>query len=204
MVPTGSLSPRRACSETRAVKAWRRSRWRSLKCSARPSSPQASSRWMLALAGIVGELLQGGRPDLAPRGVDDAQEGGVVLRVGDQAQIGHQVLHLGAGEERGPAAQDIGDVVLAQGLLEGACLMVAAIEDGDVAEVGPSANFRCRISETTRSASWPSSLQCRTRGGSPGPCSLQSRFSKTCGLFAIRVLASPRIRSRWSGSSAPA
>jgi hypothetical protein len=103
----------------------------------RPKLAAGIEQMDLALAGIVGEALQRGRPDLASRRIDDPQEGSVVLRVGEETQIGHQVFHLGSGEERGAAAQEVGDIVLAQGLLEWACLMVAAIEDGDVAEGSP-------------------------------------------------------------------
>ena len=89
-----------------------------------------------ALGGIVGEFFQGIRPDLAARGVDDAQEGAVVIGIDQQAQIRHHVLDLAAVEKALPAAEKIGDGLLAQGLLEGSGLVVAAIENGVITEFG--------------------------------------------------------------------
>ncbi len=83
------------------------------------------------MCGIGAELFHGGSADLAPRGVDHAQEGGVVVRVHQQPQVAHDVLHLGEGEERGATGDGVGDALLAQGPLEQPRLVVAAVEDGE-------------------------------------------------------------------------
>ncbi|MCY1429433.1 hypothetical protein D9M71_453500 [compost metagenome] len=56
-----------------------------------------------AFGGVVAELLQGGGTDLPARHVDHAEEGVVVVRVHQQAEVGHQVLHFLAAEEAGAA-----------------------------------------------------------------------------------------------------
>ena len=86
-----------------------------------------------ALAGVVAELFQGGGADLPSRHVDHPQEGVVVVRVDQQAEVAHQVLHLLAGEEAGAAGQAIGNLVVLQLQLHQLGLVVAAVEDGEVA-----------------------------------------------------------------------
>ena len=57
----------------------------------------------LAFGGVVAEFFQGGRADLPARHVDHAEEGVVVVRVDQQAEVAHQVLHFLTGEEAGAA-----------------------------------------------------------------------------------------------------
>ena len=66
---------------------------------------------------------------------DGAQEGGVVVLVDQQAQPGAQILDLGAVEVALPARHLVGHLRGAQLLLEHACLVVGAVEDGEVAEL---------------------------------------------------------------------
>ena len=82
--------------------------------------------------GVLAQGLQGGGADLASRRVDDAQQGAVVLGVGDDAQVGGQILDLAAFEEGGAAGDLVGHRVLAQQLFVEPGLMVAAIENGEV------------------------------------------------------------------------
>ena len=86
----------------------------------------------LALAGVFAERLQRLRADAAPRGGGGADERRVVVLVGQQPQVGAQVLDLGLVEERLPAGDLVGDLLLAQHLLDDARLVVAAVEDGEV------------------------------------------------------------------------
>ena len=65
-----------------------------------------------------------------------AQEGRVVVVVEQQAQPGAQVLDLSAVEEALAARDLVGDVGAAQRLLEGAGLVVGAVEDGELVPVG--------------------------------------------------------------------
>ena len=44
--------------------------------------------------GVLAKLLQGAGPNTPPRRVDDAQECTVIIMVGNQAQVGHDVLDL--------------------------------------------------------------------------------------------------------------
>src|SRR5690606_10877584 len=83
--------------------------------------------------GVVAQLLQGGGADLAARHVDHPQVGVVVVRVDQQAEVAHQVLHFLAGEEAGATGQAIGNLVVLQLQLHQLGLVVAAVEDGEVA-----------------------------------------------------------------------
>ena len=56
--------------------------------------------------------------DAARRGVDGALEGGVIVTIGDQAQIGEGVLDFGAVEEAQAAVHAIVDSVLTELFLE--------------------------------------------------------------------------------------
>ncbi len=86
-----------------------------------------------ALGGVVAELFQGGRADLAARHVDHPQVGVVVVRVHQQAQVGHEVLDLLAAKEAVAAGQAIRHLVVLQLQLDQLGLVVAAVEDGKVA-----------------------------------------------------------------------
>ena len=61
--------------------------------------------------GEAGELLQGCGTQLAAWCIDHAQEGAVIIFVCQQAQIGQQILDFAVFEERGAAAQVVGDAV---------------------------------------------------------------------------------------------
>ncbi len=86
-----------------------------------------------ATGGPCAELLERRRADLPPRYVDDAQEGRVVIRIGDDAQVREHVLDLGAIEKRGPAGHRVGDFEGTQRLFERPRLEVAPIQHREVA-----------------------------------------------------------------------
>ncbi|MNM29021.1 hypothetical protein D3C81_395510 [compost metagenome] len=86
-----------------------------------------------ALGGVVAELFQGGGADLAAWHVDYPQVGVVIVRVHQQAQVGHQVLDLLAAEEAVAARQAIRHLVVLQLQFDQLGLVVAAVEDGEVA-----------------------------------------------------------------------
>ncbi len=67
----------------------------------------------LALAGITAEGLQRAGADATPGRADGADEGRVVVTVGEQAQVGGDVLDLGLLEEGLSARQQVGDALVA-------------------------------------------------------------------------------------------
>ena len=81
-------------------------------------------------------LLANGRQralaDAAGGLVDDALEGGIVVAVGDQAQVGERVPDLGALEEAQAAVHPVGNAVPHELFLEQPRLGIGAVEDGDV------------------------------------------------------------------------
>ena len=89
-------------------------------------SPEGDPR----LPGLFPQVFQGAGADAAHGGVDGTLEGGVVVGVGDQAQVGHGVLDLGALEEAQTTINPIEDLGIDQGLLEEPRLGRGAIEDG--------------------------------------------------------------------------
>ena len=78
------------------------------------------------------QLGQRGLPDLAFGRADRAQEGGVIIGIGDQSQPGHRVLDLAAIEERRAAGQVVGHAQHLQRLFQRLGLVVAAEQDGEV------------------------------------------------------------------------
>ncbi|MNU35255.1 hypothetical protein D3C71_238520 [compost metagenome] len=86
-----------------------------------------------AFGGVVAEFFQGGRADFPAWHVDHAQEGVVVIRVDDQAEVGHQVFHFLAAEEAVAAAQAVRHLVVLQLQFDQLGLVVAAIKDGEIA-----------------------------------------------------------------------
>jgi hypothetical protein len=92
---------------------------------------------------------------ISRRGVDHPQEGVVVVRVHQQAQVGHQVLDFLAAEEAVAAGQAIRHLVVLQLQLDQLGLVVAAVEDGEVAVRAVGAQVQVRISMATRSARLP-------------------------------------------------
>ena len=77
-------------------------------------------------------LLQGGGADAACGVVHHAFEGFLVVEIGDQAEVGDDVLDLFALIERHATVDAVGDVVFAQGILERTALGVGAVENGDL------------------------------------------------------------------------
>ena len=90
----------------------------------------------VAGAGVAAQRLQRGAADAALGHGDGADEGRIVVAVGDQAQVGDQVLDLGLLEKALPARDGVGNLLVAQLLFEHPRLVVAAIEDGVVAPAG--------------------------------------------------------------------
>ena len=86
----------------------------------------------VALAGVFAQQLEGLRTDAASGRGGGADEGRIVVVVGQQAQVGAQVLDLGTVEERLAAGDLIGDVLFAKHLLDDPRLVVAAVEHGEV------------------------------------------------------------------------
>ncbi len=89
-----------------------------------------------AVAGQRAHQRQAAVADAARRRVHDPLEGGVVVAVFDQAQIGEGVLDLGALEETQSSVDSIGDAVGHQRLFEYPRLGVGAIEDGHLRAAG--------------------------------------------------------------------
>lgn len=87
----------------------------------------------LAFGGVIAEFFQGRGADFPARHVDHPQEGVVVVRVHDQAEVGHQVLHFLAPEETVAATQAVRHLVVLQFQLDQFGLVVAAIEDREIA-----------------------------------------------------------------------
>ena len=69
---------------------------------------------MLALAGVGSERLQRRATDAAFGRGDGADESRVVVGVGQQAQVGGDVLDLGLVEERLPTRKQIRNALVAQ------------------------------------------------------------------------------------------
>jgi hypothetical protein len=81
--------------------------------------------------GRVLQVFQAARADAAGGKVHHAGEGGVVVGVGDQAQVGQRMLDLGAFEEAQAAIDAIGQAGIEQRVFQRAALRVAAVEQGD-------------------------------------------------------------------------
>ena len=90
----------------------------------------------MARRGDRSELRERGRADPALGHADGADERRIVVVVGDQPQVGDQVLDLGAVEPRLAAGHEIGNVLRPQFLLEQLRLVVAAVEDRVVRPAG--------------------------------------------------------------------
>ncbi|MNV01748.1 hypothetical protein D3C71_919660 [compost metagenome] len=101
-----------------------------------PQLEAGSKQALAALVGVLPQLLKRGGADFPARQIDHPQEGGVLIRIHQQLEVGHDVLDLGAGEKRGAARDTVGNAVGHQRLLEDARLMVAPIEDGVILKPG--------------------------------------------------------------------
>jgi hypothetical protein len=73
-------------------------------------------------------------PDLAPGDVNDPAEGDRVAGIGDQAEVGEDILHLLALVEAETAHQSVGDPAAEEHVLEGAGLRIGSVEDGEIGE----------------------------------------------------------------------
>jgi hypothetical protein len=102
----------------------------------------------VAFAGVLAERLQRAAADTTLGRADRADERRVVVVVGQQAQVGGDVLDLGLVEERLAAGKQVGNALVAQELFERARLEVAAIEDRVIAE-RPRCSKRCACSFMT-------------------------------------------------------
>ena len=123
-----------------------------------------------------------------------AQEGRVVVVVHPQAQPRAQVADLGAVEEALAARHLVGDLRLAQRLLEDARLVVGTVQDGEFLPL--LAEPRARIDwmrATVRSASCSSLSQSTMRTGSPSPSSENSVLGNSFGFGWITLLAARRM-----------
>jgi hypothetical protein len=76
------------------------------------------------------QVFQRTRADAAGRKIDDAQEGGVVVRVAEQSQVGQRVLDFLALEEAQAAIDLVRHALGEQFVFEDARLGVGAVEDG--------------------------------------------------------------------------
>ena len=83
-----------------------------------------------------GEPVHGGFANAPGRIVDHPLEAFVVGRIGREAEVGNQVLDLLALVETEAPVDAVGDVALAQLLLEGTGLGVGPVEDGEVLMAG--------------------------------------------------------------------
>ena len=101
-----------------------------------PQLEAGGKQALAALIGILPQFFEGSGANLAARQVNHPQEGGVLIRIHQQLEVGHDVLDLGAGEKRGAAGDAVRNPVGHQRLLEDARLMVAPIEDGVILEPG--------------------------------------------------------------------
>ncbi len=93
---------------------------------------QRAEHALLVLRGELAQGAQRGVAHAALRRGDGAQKGRVVVVVDPQAKPGAQVADLGAVKERRAARDLVGDVGLAQRLLERLGLVVGAVQDGEV------------------------------------------------------------------------
>ena len=78
------------------------------------------------------------RADAAGRGVDDARQAQVVRQGGNHAQVGEDILDLGAVEEAGAADDAVRDTAALEGVFKLVGLGVHAVEHRMVAPVGPA------------------------------------------------------------------
>ena len=76
--------------------------------------------------------------DAAGRGVDDARQAQVVRRGGNHAQVGEDILDLGAVKEARAADDAVGDAAAFKGVFKLVGLGVHAVEHRMVAPVGPA------------------------------------------------------------------
>ena len=158
-------SPAAACASARSRGRCRRNpagHWRraaAAACRSPAIPPPATAAGGLAASS---PRRQRGRADAAVGRLHCAQEGGVVVRIGQQAQPGQRVLDLAAVEEGGAAAQVVGDAQQLQRLFQRAALVVAAEQMQNCPRRGM---LRCAmnwISAATLSASWAASRHSQT------------------------------------------
>ena len=103
--------------------------------TAQAGAEQSLKQAQLVLARKHAELPQRGVPDAALGRGDGAQECRVVIVVHPQAKPGAQVLDFSAVKKALPARHLVGNLRLAQCLLEHPCLVVGAIQHGKVTKL---------------------------------------------------------------------
>ena len=64
-----------------------------------PQLETGGKQALATLVGVLAQFFEGSGAYLAARQVDHPQEGGVLVRVHQQLEVGHDVLDLGAGEK---------------------------------------------------------------------------------------------------------
>ena len=84
------------------------------------------------VVGVLHDFRHCRSSDAACGIVDDAAQGLLVVVVGDEAEVGNDILDLLALIERQSADDAVWDAVFTQLVLEGPALCVVAVEDGDV------------------------------------------------------------------------
>ena len=95
---------------------------------------EAVVQGQIGARGMFGEAGGAGIADAAGRDVDDAEESFIVARVGEDAQIGHEVADFLAVVELHAADDHIGNTITAQDFFEGAGVGVHAQENGAITE----------------------------------------------------------------------
>ena len=125
--------------------------------------------------------------------VDDAFEGEVVGRLGDQAQVGERVADLGALVEAEAADDLVGEADGDEALLELAGLELGADEDRGSRRGEPPLRWWLSISSPTRRASSGPSHTPMTLTGSPAATSVHRVLPRRPALWAMRPVAAARM-----------
>ena len=86
----------------------------------------------------LGERGDGGVAEAAPRRGDGAAECFVVVRIGDELQVRHEIADLAAIVEAHGADEPVGNGPPAHRLFHGAALRVGAVEDREIAQHEPA------------------------------------------------------------------
>src|SRR4249919_1205722 len=108
-----------------------------MSATAAPESTRAFSRPIVSEKRPTAFTAAALSPGTSPARVDDAQEGDLVGRVEQQAEVGDGVLDLGPVVELGAADHLIGDLVADQRVLQHPAHRVGPVEDGDVGALDP-------------------------------------------------------------------
>src|SRR5207302_2702089 len=93
----------------------------------------------LLVAGETDQPVDCNLADLPARNVDDPRKAHRVRRIGEDPQVGEQVLHLAPLPELDPADQPVGYPAPDEDVLEAARLRVGPVEDREVSVLPPLA-----------------------------------------------------------------